>query len=308
MRQNELGKTGLNLSRIGLGTVQFGLDYGFTKKKTQQEVNEILCFAYRQGVNLLDTARAYGDSEEMIGNYLSQSKDRFIVATKLDKINREEALEAAVLERKVCRSVETSLKMLGVPCLDILQLHQTEDYLIRNEQFWKILSGLKSQKMLKHIGVSVYEPVEAEMLLDRYADEVSMLQIPYNIFDRRFESLEKRYAEARMGIVSRSVFLKGLVPCPVESLPDEVKGLAEVKERLEGYAKEQLSTPSDLALRFVHGKAFIHSMILGIGSLNELKANLQAVERKLPLNNWSQFDDLIINDPQLIDPRKWKSM
>ena len=84
---NNFRNSKYEISKFGLGTVQFGLDYGFTKRKTQEEVDSILNTANNNGITLIDTAREYGDSEEKIGNFLENYKNNFVIATKLRLID-----------------------------------------------------------------------------------------------------------------------------------------------------------------------------------------------------------------------------
>ena len=103
MLMNNFKKSNYEISKFGLGTVQFGLDYGFTKRKTQNEVNDILRTAFNNGITLIDTAREYGDSEDKIGNFMANYKNNFVVATKLriiDDLDDEgmAKVEKAVLE------------------------------------------------------------------------------------------------------------------------------------------------------------------------------------------------------------------
>ena len=79
MLMNNFKKSNFNISKFGLGTVQFGLDYGFTKRKTQDEVNDILQTAVAHDITLIDTAREYGDSEDKIGNFMQNNANNFVV-------------------------------------------------------------------------------------------------------------------------------------------------------------------------------------------------------------------------------------
>ncbi len=87
MLMNNFKNSKYKISKFGLGTVQFGLDYGFTKRKTQDEVNKILKTATDNGITLIDTAREYGDSEEKIGNFIENYNHNFVIATKLRLID-----------------------------------------------------------------------------------------------------------------------------------------------------------------------------------------------------------------------------
>ena len=308
MEKNKLGKTEFYLSKIGLGTVQFGFDYGFTKKKTQDEVDELLSYADSKSINFIDTARSYGDSEDKIGNFISQNKNHFIIATKLEKISFEDTKTKDSLYTKIMHSIETSLKKLKLDKLDILQLHQSDDFLIKNEAFWDILISLKEQKLLTSIGVSVYEEEETKNLINKYGKFLDFFQVPYNIFDRRFEKLDSLFKENQIGVIGRSIFLKGVIPCKIEELPKELNGLKSYKEKLREVAEQLSIDTAELALQYVCNKEFITTTILGVDNVEELERNVQAIEKKEVVNFLAELDDLIVKDRTLIDPRQWKTL
>lgn len=308
MEKNRLGRTNFHLSKIGIGTVQFGLDYGFTEKKTQDKVDEILSYANEKGVNFIDTARSYGDSEEKIGKFLEQNKNQFIIATKLELIKPEEVFNKDKLKSKIYRSIETSLKMLKQNHLDILQLHQTENYLINNKEFWRILTTLKESNEITSIGVSVYEEEETANLIEKYGEHIDFFQIPYNVFDRRFENLQNLFREHQMGTISRSTFLKGVVTCKNNELPAELEELKEYKTKLENTANELSVKVSELALNYACNKEFITTTILGIDTVQELEENINAVKNEKLVNKLLVLDDLKVSNQKLIDPRKWTSL
>ena len=131
------------ISKFGLGTVQFGLDYGFTKRKTQDEVNSILKTAVDNNITLIDTAREYGDSEEKIGNFIEDYKHNFVIATKISLIDDLNNLTYASLKNNIYTSVEESLEKLNLNKVPILQLHQTVDEIYKNDDFWTVINQLK---------------------------------------------------------------------------------------------------------------------------------------------------------------------
>ena len=102
-----------NLSNFGLGTVQFGLDYGFTKRKTQDEVNVILKTAVDNDINLIDTAREYGDSEEKIGNFISENDNDFVIATKLKLIDNVEYQYSTIMNAIAVKTTYGNFKKIS---------------------------------------------------------------------------------------------------------------------------------------------------------------------------------------------------
>ena len=303
---NKFRNSSYEISKFGLGTVQFGLDYGFTKRKTQDEVNSILQTASDNGITLIDTAREYGDSEDKIGYFMENYKNNFVVATKLKLIDNIDNLNYTTLKRDIYNSIEESLDKLKLNKIPILQLHQTADKLYKNEDFWVVINQLKDDKLFDLFGVSVYELPETKYIAQKYNDCVDFFQIPYNIFDRRFDDIQKELDEHSIGLISRSTFLKGIIPCSINDVPENLSDIKPFKRELQNLAEECGCSVADLASVFVYYNDYINSTILGVDSPEELESNIKSIERfdETLIKN-IDFDNLRVNDDYLIDPRKW---
>ena len=303
---NKFRNSSYEISKFGLGTVQFGLDYGFTKRKTQDEVNSILQTASDNGITLIDTAREYGDSEDKIGYFMENYKNNFVVATKLKLIDNIDNLNYTTLKRDIYNSIEESLDKLKLNRIPILQLHQTADKLYKNEDFWVVINQLKDDKLFDLFGVSVYELPETKYIAQKYNDCVDFFQIPYNIFDRRFDDIQKELDEHSIGLISRSTFLKGIIPCSINDVPQNLSDIKPFKRELQNLAEECGCSVADLASVFVYYNDYINSTILGVDSPEELESNIKSIERfdETLIKN-IDFDNLRVNDDYLIDPRKW---
>lgn len=297
-----------NLSNFGLGTVQFGLDYGFTKRKTQNEVNDILNTAVNNKVNLIDTAREYGDSEEKIGNFMREYDNDFVIATKLKLIEDVESCDYESFRNNIFQSVDESLNNLNIDKIPILQLHQVDNTLYSNNDFWSCIEELKKEKLIIKFGVSIYGVNEGEFLLDNHGNLIDYLQIPYNIFDRRFDSIFNKIQINNVDLITRSTFLKGIIPCSMEDVPDELNEIKPYKSKLE-LLSDKLNIPVDeLALIFVYYNKNISSTILGVNSSMELENNINCVTKfNESILDSIDFDDFKISNQKLIDPREWNS-
>ena len=306
MLMNNFKKSNYEISKFGLGTVQFGLDYGFTKRKTQNEVNDILRTAFNNGITLIDTAREYGDSEDKIGNFMANYKNNFVVATKLRIIDDLDDLNYTNLKNNIYGSVEESLERLQLNKVPILQLHQTIDELYKNDDFWRVIHQLKEDKLIDLFGVSVYELPETKFITQNYNDCVDFFQIPYNVFDRRFDDIQKELDENSIGLVSRSTFLKGVIPCSMDDTPKCLNDIKPFKQKLQDLADECGCSVAELASVFVYYNDYINSTILGVNSPEELESNIKSIDKfdKNILKN-IDFDSLKIDDDYLTDPRKW---
>lgn len=303
---NNFKKSKYEISKFGLGTVQFGLDYGFTKRKTQNEVDDILQTAVDNGVTLIDTAREYGDSEEKIGNFISNYKNNFVVATKLHLIEDFNELNYHTLKNNLYKSVEESLDKLQLNKIPILQLHQIIEGIYGNDDFWTVINQLKEDNLIDLFGVSVYELPETEFITQNHSDSVDFFQIPYNIFDRRFDDIQMELDENSIGLVSRSTFLKGIIPCSIDDVPDCLSDIKPFKRNLLDLANKCNCSVAELASVFVYYNNYINSTILGVNSPEELENNIKSIDKfDENLLKDINFDELRINDDYLIDPRKW---
>ena len=294
------------LSNFGLGTVQFGLDYGFTKRKTQDEVNDILNVAVDNGVTLIDTAREYGDSEEKIGNFISEFDNEFIIATKLSLIKDLNNLNYSFLNNHIRNSIDESLSSLNLDKIPILQLHQVEEQLYENNDFWNCIEDLKREKVIEDFGVSVYDVDFTKNIIKLHGGIIDYLQIPYNIFDRRFDIILNEIKQKNIGVISRSTFLKGIIPSPIDDIPHELNEIIPYKLKLNEISDEVGVSVAEIATLFVYYNDNISSTIFGVNSPQELENNIETINAfDEEILNKINFDDLTISEMRLIDPRQW---
>ncbi len=297
------------ISRIGLGTAQFGQDYGYSKKLGQNEVNAILNAAFEAGITFLDTAREYGDSESKIGAYMRESKRTFVVGTKLARIDEETSKDEAKIRFLLSDSIIRSKEALNTNLIQLLLLHQTEDYIVKNDKFWSALKGLK--KLMPNFaikfGVSVYDPGPTMEMISKHGEDIDCVQAPYNVADRRFEALAGLFQENAIVFVSRSTFLKGAL---VEAgLPEELRGLEPVRNKLKELSKISGLSASQLLTHFVLDAGFIDCTLTGVRSVEQLRKNLELNRsREGFLKVKEELSKLELRDSFLIDPRQWKAL
>ena len=200
------------MSKIALGGVQFGIDYGVANNKGQvqiEEVQSILNYAKKNGVNILDTASGYGDSEEVLGKV---GVDNFQIITKTTSIKQG--------VNGVVRIFYQSLKNLKQKKAYGLLIHDIGE--IEHKQFDTLLielARLKRQGLVKKIGVSVYNSQQIDYVLDNFS--IDLIQLPINILDQRLindESLVK-LKKHNVEIHARSALLQGLLLMSINTIP-----------------------------------------------------------------------------------------
>lgn len=214
MRYRILGSTGLKVSVVGVGTWQFGGEWG--QDFSQRDVDAILDEAQQLGINLIDTAECYGDhlSESLIGDYLSRrDRSKWIVATKFGHrfhsfMNRTDDYSTAGMHEQL----EASLAALRVDAIDLYQFHSGPDDAFHNQELWKLLDEQKRLGTIRHIGVSIRGTGSEMQAREARRVGAEVLQVVYNRLDRRPEHDYFPHAERdALGILARVPLASGLL-------------------------------------------------------------------------------------------------
>lgn len=273
-------------SKIGLGSVQFGLPYGISNRTGQtpvKEVEKIMAVAYAAGINIIDTAAGYGSSEAVIG---SLHNNRFSLVTKFGPA------ETAVDLRQ---QLESSLTNLDTSSVYGFLAHRPMD-LLENKSVWNELQYLKSAGKVERIGFSFNAPDEyhklkaAGMLPD-------LVQVPYSYFDTRFREVLIELKAMGCEVHTRSTFLQGLFFTDPDQLPSFFD---ELKPRIAKLQKEYPDGLEGLLLSYVMKKPFVDKVIVGVEDAQQLQYNLESC------NNAHILEDLDITfSRELIMPMYW---
>ena len=287
-----------------LGTVQLGLDYGINNdvgKPSVEKSFEILDYAFHNGISILDTANAYGDSEKIIGNYMKKTGNEFKISTKLS------ALNGSNISKFITEQINSSLELLSKDFIDLYLIHNFND-IIDNED---LIVELKNTNKVSHVGVSLYEPSELEFLLSNYCDDIDFVQIPFNILDSRWiqNDLLKRTKENRIKIFARSIFVQGLIFMVDEAKMNNIHNdLKKYIEFISNLANEKEIPISSLALDYVRSFEEIDGILVGCETLEQLKENISQFKSEISVNDVDKENilELTMNIPEkIIDPRKW---
>jgi aryl-alcohol dehydrogenase-like predicted oxidoreductase len=294
--------------KLGIGTVQFGLDYGISNtsgKTSLKEVQSILKVATENGVDVLDTAYFYGDSESVIGRCLpEQNRFRIITKTPSFKKNRYSADDGNIIKKAFCGS----LKKLRLSSVAGLLIHHADNVLADGGEFlYDAMHELKSKGLVEKIGYSVYSGEQIDKLLDLY--DFEMIQVPVNVLDQRLikGGELKKLRNKGIEVHARSIFLQGLLLMEPDNLHSFFDPIKPVINKYKDFIISRGLTPVEGAINFIASMPEIDYIIVGVNTAAQLRANLdsfkRSLENRMTLENFSMFS---LEDSRYIDPSLWK--
>ncbi len=293
------------LRKLGLGTVQFGLAYGVANERGRvpaAEARAIVQAALVAGIDLFDTAAAYGDSEAVLGHTTPGSRGDVRIVSKLPPLAAE---RIGVAEIDQClASLLHSLAQLRRSSIYGLLLHRPDD--LRKpgaERLVALLEELKRAGTVAKAGVSVYDRAQIELALDRLA--LDAVRVSVNLLDQRLlrDGALDRLKRRNVEVHARSAFLQGALLSEPSRLPEH---FAPYRDRLQtvGIAAERVGLSRlALCLRFVLGQSAIDRVIVGVTDVAELQPILAAAVDATPLPGG--LAALASDDPRLVNPALW---
>ena len=283
--------------KIVLGTAQFGLDYGITNIKGKVELEEVIAikdYALKNGITMVDTAKNYGNSERILGNFQS-----FEIVTKinLSQISAGNFKPGILLD-----NIKTSLSNLGRQSLYALLIHDPVTLLGENKDFFlQELNFVKRTGLVQKYGISVYSPDEVYEITDQIG--IDLVQLPINIFDQRFlnSGCLSYLSQNNIEVHARSLFLQGalLASNTPNLLLNWDSYFIKLRKRCEELGVSLLEYCIDFANSALCEGS---SIVIGVTSRRELSDIIGVISRETYKENW---EDFACNELRLIDPRKW---
>lgn len=287
------------MSKLIIGTVQMGLNYGINNssgKISIKESHRILERAYSSGITTIDTAEVYGSAHHVIGDFHRQNPNiNFHVVTKLPQ-----NIQANSVEIKVAKYLED----LGVDSLETLMFHSFESF-VNNHHVVDVLVHLKSNGYIKNIGVSIYKNEQAQYLIDQ--DSISVVQMPFNLLDNIANrgDLMNRLKRKGKVIHSRSAFLQGLFFKKYDDQNIILKKLNSELEMLKQITIKFGCSMEELALSYCLMQENIDKVIIGVDSMNHLEANLDASSYLIGEKMAELINTIKVEDLDLLNPSLW---
>jgi len=245
MKYRRLGRTGLRVSVVGVGTWQLGGEWGRTFE--QAEVDAMLGRAAELGINLIDTAECYGDhlAEELVGRAIKGRRSDWIVATKFghrfkERFERDDVYEPALVREQL----EASLRALQTDYVDLYQFHSGTDEMFQTPGLWEMLRGFVESGVVRHLGISISSSYKGTLQVDAASDVgAGAIQVVYNRLQR---NAEQQYFEvsqrADLGVLARvplaSGFLSGKYGPEARFAETDVRAVWHSEEKRREWAAQ----------------------------------------------------------------------
>jgi len=296
----ELGNTGIKVSKIGVGTWQFGqtADWG---PANIEECQKVIDYAIDSGVNFFDTAEAYGESEKILGELLKGKRDKVFLATKIGGQQWD--------YDTVRKRIEGSLKRLQVDYIDLYQIHwpkikhlpeckkdmEKKDY----EDIFTSLNKLKEQGLIRFAGVSNFRLHHVKEFSDKALDFLVTNQVPYSLLWRFYdvEGVGKFCQQKNISLLTYSPLAQGLLTGRFgkdgEKITEETRKInilfnepvytraLKVVDVVKEIAQEVGSAPAQVALKWTMERKVVATVLGGVRKLKHLKDNIAALEIQL---------------------------
>lgn len=295
MKYRQLGSTGLRVSVVGVGTWQFGGEWG--KRFTQPEVDRILGRARELGINFVDTAECYGDhtSESLVGQAVRQDREGWIIATKfghkfLGHLEREDRWSAVEVQKQL----EESLRALQTDVIDLYQFHSGRDDSFDSDALWTMLHKQVQAGKIRHLGISVSSGIDPRHQVTRAAAVgAGAIQVVYNRLDRRpEEEVFPACLEQKLGVLARIPLASGFLSGKYEpgarfTAESDLRSrweAARIRSRLEEVQEIRRSeVPPDVpmapwALAWCLQHPAVTCVIPGCKSVEQVESNAHAAD------------------------------
>lgn len=298
------------MAELCLGTVQFGMKYGINNtlgQPSEEDVFKMLDTAVENGIRVIDTARAYGTAEIVLGHYFATRKnaDSIKIISKL-RPNVIEENEADICGA-VRRECEETLSRLHVEQLNGYLLH-TPEY-IYQPKIIDALRALKAEKLVEHIGVSVYELSEGYAALK--TEDIDYIQLPYSVFDQRGmqEGFIQEAKKAGVTIFTRSAFLQGLFMMEKEKISKHLNHVIPYMVKFEKLLDRYSVNKMDALIQFVKQESLIDYLVFGVDTREQLLQDISVYQgNSVPKDFIKELKETFVDiEKSIIFPSLWSN-
>lgn len=314
MQKRNLGNTGIRVSEIAFGGVEIGMPYGIgvngvEDMLTEKEAVDLLHAAIDKGFNFFDTARMYGVSEERMGKAFRNCRSRVIIASKCCHFRSADGTlpPDAMIKEMIRSSVRESLKALQTDYIDLYMLHQADMEILDRVVIADEMLKLKETGVVGAIGVSTYKVEETKKAI--MSDVWNVVQLPFNLLDQRQQLLFDTAAAWGVGIVVRSVLMKGLLSNRGTGLHEKLAPVEKHIQQYQSLLNTRIKTLPELAVKFALSFPQVSSVLIGMDKPDYLEQSLAAANGQyLSVEQLSKARSLAYPDPAFLDLPYWDKM
>jgi aryl-alcohol dehydrogenase-like predicted oxidoreductase len=286
------------MNRIVLGGAQLGLPYGILnggETLSREEVARILDTAVDHGIDSIDTAIAYGQSESIIGE---TSQNRFNIISKLPPL----PVDISNVSEWVHSQVQGSLSRLKCTSLDALLLHRPQDLTgAQGAELYAAIGSLIAEKMIHRFGVSIYSPEDLEGIIGTF--DIHVVQAPLNVFDRRILVVTNQLSALNIEVHVRSVFLQGVLIANPINRPQRFEPWSEHFALFDEWVRSSGVSAMACCMGFALQQPGIAKLVIGTTSAE----SLDEIMNSIPNSVLEAPTHLQSSVEQLIDPRFWNA-
>jgi len=284
------------VSEIAFGGVEIGVPYGIGVKSeadmlAEQDAVCLLNKAIDAGINFFDTARLYGESERIMGQAFTDKRKLVVIASKCRHLRQADGhiIPGTSLERFIRDSLAESLKMLRTDYLDLYMVHYADAEILGNEAVARAFSKLKDEGLVRAIGISVYKPEETKIALDSGIWDA--IQLPFNLMDQSHGQHFGQAYQMGVGIIVRSVLMRGLLTDRAERLHPALHDVAQHIADYRVLLAQKFTGLPQFATQFALSHEAVSSVLVGIDKPEYL-------EDAVACANAQYFDEALLKQAQ----------
>ena len=281
--------------KLAIGSVQFGLDYGIANQNGQVNadgIHFILDLAFENNITTLDTAKAYGESEESIGKYLKKTKKIWSVITKVSDCNQS-----------IIEQIKDSIEKLTVRPTIVLA-HSTNLFL--DPRFQSEVQEAKDNELIHSIGVSLYNEKEINQVLESEL-KPEVVQLPMNILDSRLyrHGALGNLFEKGIEIHVRSAFLQGLFYLDESKLNRQFSDAVPYLIKLQSIARKANLTLAELSLLWLIGLEQVSKVVIGVDNASQLKSHIKTLKKNVDDYILEEALNIHYENENVLNPSLW---
>jgi aryl-alcohol dehydrogenase-like predicted oxidoreductase len=286
-------------NKIILGTAQFGLDYGINNNEGRpnyETIKEILDLAHTKKIIFLDTAEAYGNSHEIIGEYHANSNNKFKIITKFSPLRKD-------FPNNISERINYHLKIMNIDSIYCYMFHSYIDFKKYFNLFSFELLELKKKGFIDKIGVSLHSNNDMIDVLKN--QDIELIQLPFNLFDNnsKRETILLKARKRGIEIHTRSTFLQGLFFKDIDSVQGKLSVLKKYLKKLKKLVNK--NEINNLALNYVCSNSNIDAVLLGVDNVSQLKNNLSCINDNKFTDIIENIDSINVKEENWLNPANW---